>query len=67
MQFPKLTLQQILETLQELPADWQDDVALRLVGQVEVSLAYLRELGRQPNANDLEDASCPNSTNSRAM
>ena len=56
MRFPKLTLQQVLATLQELPADWQDDVARQLVGQVEGSLAYLRELGRHPNVKDLEEA-----------
>lgn len=53
MQFDKVTLEELLGELTELPAGWMDDLAHQLVGELRVAVTKLRELGRPVSRADL--------------
>lgn len=53
MQLDKVTLDQLLGELSELPADWKDKAARELLEQLPASVGSLRDLGRPPTAADL--------------
>lgn len=53
MQLGKVTLDQLLAELTELPAEWMDDLARDLVEEVRVSVGRLRSLGRGVTEHDL--------------
>lgn len=53
MQLSKISLDDLLGELVELPADWMDEVAAGLVAHVKLSLERLRGLGRPVTAADL--------------
>ena len=53
MQFEKLSLQDLLSELGELPSHWMDDVARDLVSRIGSTVGHLRGLGRPVNTGDL--------------
>ncbi|MEN6368274.1 MAG: DpnII family type II restriction endonuclease [Thermotogota bacterium] len=55
MKFPKVAIEGLLSQFAELPADWQDATARRVVGSIGSSVAALRTLGRRIRPQDLED------------
>jgi hypothetical protein len=55
MQLDKVTLEELLDELEELPSDWMDEKAQALVAHIKISLGRLRELDRPVTALDLAD------------
>ncbi len=62
MQFKKVTLDQLLSELAELPADWMDDVAVKLIGELKLVVDKLRTLARPVTRWDIESALSNNDT-----
>jgi len=56
MQFDKISLDDLVGELAELPSDWMDDQARELVVHIRQSVEELRLLGRPIQAADLADA-----------
>jgi len=54
VRFAKVTLEGLLSQFAELPADWRDDAARKLLDSIEVSVRGLRALRRPPTTEDLE-------------
>lgn len=55
MKFPKIAIEDLLSQFTELPADWRDATARRVVGSIGSSVDALRTLGRRVELRDLED------------
>lgn len=55
MQFQKITLEDLLSELTELPAEWMDDLARELLVELRLSVGALRKLGRPVTRQDLAD------------
>ena len=55
MQLDKITLEELLGELEELPSDWMDEKAVALVAHIKLSLGRLRALDRPVTAQDLAD------------
>ncbi len=55
MQFRKITLDELLSELTELPADWMDDTGLQLIGELKVAVNKLRLLDRPLTQSDLAE------------
>jgi len=55
MQFDKVSLDDLLVELEELPADWLDEKAQALLAHLKVSVGRLRDLGRAATRQDLAD------------
>lgn len=56
MRFDKITLDELLAELGELPSDWLDEKARDLVAYVQRSVEHLRALGRPVTSDDLTEA-----------
>lgn len=55
MQLDKVTLEELLGELGELPSEWMDEKAQALVAHIRVSLGRLRALGRAVTEQDLAE------------
>ncbi len=55
MQFQKVTLEKLLSELTELPAEWMDELAQKVVDQLRLSVGALRNLDRPVSASDLAE------------
>lgn len=55
MQLERISLEQLVGELEELPSDWTDEKALALVAHVKISLGRLRALDRPLTEQDLAD------------
>jgi hypothetical protein len=55
MQLEKISLEELVDELEELPSDWMDEKALALVAHIKISLGRLRVLDRPLTEQDLAD------------
>lgn len=55
MQLDKITLEDLLLELEELPSEWMDEKAQALVAHIQISLARLRALDRVVTKGDLAE------------